>query len=372
MARMLTPCLPVLLALLPFTGCSVSHFGMKAGSGCVDECGERASFSCGEPACSGISNNDSCGEGCSEYGNKESNRHSAFSNLDGGVEHGRRSLILDSAGWVVGIPSKILLWNTKVDSHSVSRETEAAVQRYLEENGLSDVKVRVNQYDPVGEWKRLIANDSIHAGWRYTFGTLAVAKYTVLPGRVVGSDEYNPFTRTIHLYSDRASLALREGVHARQATDAAFPGLYGAAMYLPGSPLWVDTPATREVVAWAQEIGDRRLQRESYLVLYPAYGARVGQSLTGFIDVGQNQAISGGFALVGHLVGRTMATTVSDTPVEVVKSAFGIVRRRYPQENVAEPLLFESAELQNALPPGSPLQVQWVPIEFQPEAAEKI
>ena len=89
------------------------------------------------------------------------------------------------------------------------------------------MKVRINQYNPVDEWKRLVKNKSIHAGWRYTFGAYALTKYTLTPGRLFGNDEYNPFTNSISLYSDRPSIALREGAHAKQALEANYPGAMG-------------------------------------------------------------------------------------------------------------------------------------------------
>jgi len=72
---------------------------------------------------------------------------------------------------------------------------------YLEDNDLDSVLVRVNQYDPLGEWQRLVANKRLGAGWRYTVGTFELVKYTVLPGRLLGGDWYNPYTNTVNIYS---------------------------------------------------------------------------------------------------------------------------------------------------------------------------
>lgn len=366
---------PVCLLLTLVTqGCSAPQNFFAAGvfRSTSDSCG--TSCTCEDQICCGSSTercerlitaqkSGSCtadcecgctGEGCSSRKRRKGRR----TGLAGGFERGRSSTVLDGAGWIVGIPAKLLLWNTKVDSHSVSPETEAALRRYLASQGLDDVKVRVNQYDPIGEWKRLAGNKSIHPGWRYTVGALTLTRYTLTPGRLFGNDEYNPFTNTISLYSDRASLALREGAHARQALEATYPGLWATGSYLPGSPVWVDTPAIREVVRFTQRTNQRNLEREAYLVLFPAFGARVGQSATLFLDVGVGQAAQAGFALVGHAVGRTMAFRVSETPTQMVKSVYGIVKR--PED---EPIDEETAELQNPIPPGSPFPVKFIPLE---------
>lgn len=357
------------------SGCSTSHTFLTK-----DSCGDR-SVTCGESVCqetceplllsnvaecqqgcgAGSGDGEGCtGEGCTGHGKSRRGRRS--SGLEGGFEHGKKNVVLDGAGWVMGIPSKLLLWNTKVDSHSVSPETEQQLRQYLASQGLTDVKVRVNQYHPMAEWKRLAKNRAIHPGWRYTVGTIGLAKYTLLPGRLFGADEYNPFTNTISLYSDRTSIALREGAHAKQALNATYPGLWSASSYLPGSPLWIDTPAIREVIAYSQQTGQRKLARESYLVLFPAFGARMGSSATFFLDAGVGQAAQGAFALVGHAVGRTMAFRVSEGPAEMVKSVYGIVKKRPLEDDVWGNASDQTAELQNSMPMDD-IELTLVPLE---------
>src|SRR5438445_8892434 len=87
------------------------------------------------------------------------------------IERGQSRPVLDGVGWVFGIPSKIVLWDRRVDNHSVSLETEAAIAEYLAINDLTSVKVRLNQYAPGDEWRRLVANSAVGPGWRYTLGT---------------------------------------------------------------------------------------------------------------------------------------------------------------------------------------------------------
>lgn len=297
---------------------------------------------------------EGCG-GSAKFGSRINGR---YSGLEGGFERGKDNILLDGAGWVMGIPNKLLLWNTKVDSHSVSPEVEQDLRQYMTSRGLTDVKVRMNQYDPVGEWKRLVANKSIHPAFKYTVGALAGIKYTMLPGRLFGADEYNPFTNSISLYSDRSSLALREGAHARQAIESGYRGLYASSMYIPASPLWVDSIATKDVLNYSQETGNRLLRRESYLVLFPAYGARVGSSATFFLDAGIGQAAQASLALVGHAVGRTKAFRVSEGPMEMVKSVYGIVKK--PADEANEVPIAAQEELE-------PVPAQDIsPVGFQP------
>ena len=45
------------------------------------------------------------------------------------IERGRPNALVDGAGWVVGIPQKVMLWNSRVDNHNVSQRTEQMVKR---------------------------------------------------------------------------------------------------------------------------------------------------------------------------------------------------------------------------------------------------
>ena len=65
------------------------------------------------------------------------------------IERGKPRPVLDGMGWVFGIPSKIILWNHRVENHNVSADTEASIRRYLDVNDLDHVKVRNNQYAPL-------------------------------------------------------------------------------------------------------------------------------------------------------------------------------------------------------------------------------
>ena len=90
------------------------------------------------------------------------------------IERGRPVGFVDGIGhYFFSLPSKLILWNWSVDNHNVSPETEAALSTYLAANDLPNVKVRINQYAPGGEWRRLVLNRSINGFWRYTIGAIA-------------------------------------------------------------------------------------------------------------------------------------------------------------------------------------------------------
>ena len=195
------------------------------------------------------------------------------------IQRGQPRKIIDAAGWVVGIPDKILLWNRRVDNHNIGDRTESIVNEYLVVNTLDTTRVRINQYAPRDDWRRLVRNKRVAAPWRYTYGAIATAYETILPGRIFGGDHYNPFTDTIHLYSDIPAIALHEAAHAKDFARRKYKGTYAAAYILPGVPLIHESIATGDALAFAEIYATAGEQKEAANVLYPAYGTYVGAAL---------------------------------------------------------------------------------------------
>ncbi len=215
------------------------------------------------------------------------------------IEHGHPNRVIDGLGWVIGIPNKLALWDRRADNHDISPETEDKLVQYMLENDLNDVLVRVNQYDPGGEWRRLARNKRIGAGWRYTIGTLNTLEYTLLPGRIMGTDWYNPFTNTIHLYSDIPALALAEAAYAKDVRHRDRPGGYAAVNELPIAGMWHKTVTTQEILDYTQTRGIEADQEEAYRILYPDYGANWGGQVASFVPYGHVFGRLAG-AAVGH------------------------------------------------------------------------
>ena len=219
------------------------------------------------------------------------------------IERGHPRPMIDGFGYVWGIPSKLMLWNRKVENHRISHETETLLFEYMEINGLSDIKVRLNQYRPWDDWSRLTRNKSVAWQWRYTFGTVATLGETIVPGRLFGGDHYNPYTGTIHLYGDVPSIAFHEAAHAKDFSNRRYPGNYAALYIIPTVPLWHERTATNDVLSYVQNCNDRKLEKEAYHTLYPAYGTYIGNA-GGYAFPRYSNPIYLGGILVGHAIGR--------------------------------------------------------------------
>jgi hypothetical protein len=230
------------------------------------------------------------------------------------IERGKPNALIDGVGWVVGIPSKVLLWNIRMDNHAIGTNTEETLQTYLQRNSLTNVKVRLNQYAPGGEWSRLFRNKTVGWGWRYTLGVLSCAFYTILPQRIFGGDNYNDYTDTISIYSDVPAVALHEGGHAKDFAGRKWKGTYGFLYALPFVALYHEALATGDAVGYLRDQPDAEAEQRAYHVLYPAYGTYIGGSFSQYVAPYTWVYLAG--VIPGHVVGRWKATTVDERRTE--------------------------------------------------------
>lgn len=227
------------------------------------------------------------------------------------IERGRPHQGLDAVGWVVGVPEKILLWNSRVNNHQISPQTEEQLRTYLASQGLVDVKVRLNQYAPREEWRRLRENNRIGAGWRYTIGTVSLLGYTLIPGRVFGGDWYNPYTNTVNVYSDVPAIGMEEASYAWDVGQRRYPGTYAFFQGFPILNMWHHSLATSKTLDYLEHSGTPGQVREAYHVLYPRYGMLAGNAVSGVVGAGTiPSAIELGGLVVGHAAGRYQGSRV--------------------------------------------------------------
>ncbi len=255
------------------------------------------------------------------------------------IERGRPHAWVDGFGhYFFSLPAKLILLDWRIDNHDISVETEQALREYLASNELCNVKVRLNQYAPGGEWQRLFRNREMPGGWRYTLGVLSVVFYTIFPERLFagfpfigGGDHYNPYTNTISLYSDRRPVALHEGAHAKDFAlqeGRHWKGFYAGSRAVPFAgllvALWQEAVATNDALGYDAAHGEAADMRRAYRSLYPAYGTYLGgtaqQGASFFTGGWVLYAIQYGTIVVGHAVGQTRALFVPDDPVEASRA----------------------------------------------------
>ena len=238
--------------------------------------------------------------GCASFNAFEQTAYRPTGSFENQVEfqRGRPNKFVDGVGNVLGIPNKLVLLDDRADNHQVSAETEMAVSNYLAQNQMQDVLVRSNQYDPIGEWRRMKDNDDIRPAWRMTAGNYNLLKYTLLPGRLTGGDWYNPYTNTLNLYSDIPPLAISQASYAYDVRTRLNPGAYAAAKEVPIVGLAHSNTATHNALAYYENSAPDQLQ-EARDILEPNNGANFGGQLLSFVPYGS-------FAgrLIGSGIGR--------------------------------------------------------------------
>jgi hypothetical protein len=225
------------------------------------------------------------------------------------IEMGRPVKWLDTAGWICGIPGKIMLWDRRIDNHRMTEKTIETTAEYLQANTMPHLKVRMNQYAPIEDFKRLRKNTTVAWPYRYTLGLLSVGGEAILPGRRLGGDHFKPFTQTVHLYSDVESIALHELAHAKDFSRQEYQGTYALAYLF--MPTWHETIASRDALAYWYDRQDRSGIVEANRILYPAYGTYIGSALGAFVPT-QATPIYYASVLGGHFNGRMLSREVDD------------------------------------------------------------
>lgn len=243
---------------------------------------------------------DSCPDGnCDSMGCDSSCCDSALGTNSSQIVRGRPNRLLDGTGSLLGFANKIALWDRRADNHSITPQTEREILNYLRRNNLNTVLVRSNQYDPIGEWGRLVDNKRMAAPWKYTFGTYDWLKYTLIPGRLVGGDWYNPFTDSVHLYSDIPSIGLAKAAYAKDVHSRELPGTYAATQDTPLLGLWHESLANTEVLSYLKRSGNKAKVTEAERILIPDFGGALGAQILGFLPYGSVYGRAAG-ALTGH------------------------------------------------------------------------
>ena len=153
--------------------------------------------------------------------------------------------------------------------------TVALSQEYLAANGLDDVYIDVRRYEPREHWNRMVENNRIAPFWKYTFGLIYMARYTLLPGRVMRADEYSPFTNTLSINSVRPESALFESALAKQYRRQRYLGTYAALQYAPIVPVVHTSKAASDVLTYAHVHNKWGLARDLYPTTYASLGSSI-------------------------------------------------------------------------------------------------
>ncbi len=210
---------------------------------------------------------------------------------------------IDFLANLLAAPTKLILWDWRYCNHRISDKTEIALRDYINRNQIYDVKFRLNECAPFDEMVRLFKNKEVALPYR-----LLAIPFTFLysaTGRLLGglllSDYYDPYSHTVHIFSDDIAIALHEAGHAKDFSSRKWRGTYAMARLLPGFDTYQESLATDEALDYLKITNQRKEAVRAYKILYPAYATYVGGYLPAY-PIGYLGAIAG-----GHAYGRSEA-----------------------------------------------------------------
>lgn len=207
-------------------------------------------------------------------------------------------------------PIKLLLWNRHFGTHNISPETEAVLADFIRRNELRGVKVRINQFAPVNDMRRLFTYHEV--GLLYRIIGIPTTLITSLTGRLLGglvfSDFFNPFNNTMNIYSNDIAIALHEAGHVKDHEKQRWKGTYALLRSFPGVDIAQELIATHEAFDYLELYGSDKEKIRAPRVLYPAFGTYAGGYLS-FVP----------FAWVGALLGGHF---------------YGALRSKYKREEI--------------------------------------
>lgn len=217
------------------------------------------------------------------------------------------------------------------------QEAVSLSQKYLHDNRLTDVYVDVRRYEPKEQWARLKANNRISPIMKYTGGSLSVLKYSLLPGRLFQSDEYNPYTDTLSLNSTKPIEAFCEAGSAKVYHQQTWPGVYASTQYIPFVPIGHKAAVASDVITYAHENGMQEMERELYPHTYGEIAkTSVAQTFALFpVGTGVTQFVvpfAGEFVAeqAGEFAGKTVASQEASKQERNVDTTNYRAESRYP------------------------------------------
>lgn len=229
------------------------------------------------------------------------------------IERGRDLWFLDGLNhYLLSLPAKLLLLNWRLQDHEFPERNRRILEHYLELNQLSSVKVRFNEWDPGGEWRRMWSNEQVGLGYRATLGLITWLRYTLFPDRVFGGlpipfvgggDHFNPFSNTVHLFSSDLGVVLHEAGHAKDYLQHRARGTtFVLLRLLPGVDLMQEATASQDAIQYLYCIHDDAAEIRAYKTLIPAYSTYIAGYFTGGLIVTLP------IVAAGHISGRVEAS----------------------------------------------------------------
>jgi len=223
------------------------------------------------------------------------------------ISQGQRLPFVDTLGRIFSYANKLVFLNTRFEDHEPDPRVVQALHRFVDHHGLDGLHIRLNEYNPLDDLRRLLMNGRVNLLLRLGFGLPTWLATTLSVGRLFGGDHYNPWSDTVHLFSSHMGIALHETGHALDFRRRSLPGLYALTRYIPGVALYQEYLASLYAIEFMRQRGMHEDELRALRILYPAYSTYVfGALVELFPSAGVRGFLFPAIAL-GHVLGVTHA-----------------------------------------------------------------
>ena len=223
------------------------------------------------------------------------------------ITRGRPWPFLDALARFMALGNKLLFLNARFEDHEVPAPVEAAIADFAAHHELHGLHVRLNEYAPLDDLRRLFFSGRVNILLRLFLGLPMWLALALVPGRIFGGDHYNPFTDTVNLYTGHPAVALHELGHALDFRRRSLPGLYALTRYIPGVALYQEYLASKYAIDFMRERGMHDDELRAWRLLFPAYSTYVFGALVELFP----SVVTKGLLLpaigIGHLLGISYA-----------------------------------------------------------------
>lgn len=166
------------------------------------------------------------------------------------------------------LPKKLGFGERMASRDEIPEETLAHLREYMQEQGLGDVRIVIDEYSPRRHWQRLREGRAVSAGWRYTGGTLGWAKASILPSRALDQNYYDPASNTLYINSNDPFELIAEAAYARQLRDKDWRGTRLTVRSIDIVNQFALIDASREALSYTQDQELWELEQQGYRRVY--------------------------------------------------------------------------------------------------------
>lgn len=218
------------------------------------------------------------------------------------VSQGTASPRLDRLERVLESPSRLpLIPDPPPDVPG--EETLAALEEYLDRNGIRDLHIAIGEYAPRRHWSRIRENRQLGGVWKYPLGSVGWVLQTMIPDRVIDRTFYSPYSNTLVINSDDLPEVLAAAAYAKDIRSRTWRGPYALMANLPFVSMVHTVASTSDVLTYARHHDDWELERDCYRTLYPGLGADTASAVIPVSTILLRPLVRMG----GGLVGRSVA-----------------------------------------------------------------